>query len=163
MSEILAASWRPWTYSRTRTISTSPPSWPLFGQIYKTGCKLCWHISLWRNVRKVFRLGFSYSPLPTVAIIANYAKVADFHCGPYKFNTTICDLPWQTDHIVLDLKLTEIMATQVNFGESDFLIWIDSRTIPLRKYLFCSSWNLSISVVRPWRGACSQLLICPNF
>ena len=127
MSEILAESWHPWTYSRTWTVSpvsahsrryiptffqapkplallrnrttvsqkfslcaftpltlpkpwivkhssnfillwtwfpsTPPPSWPHFGQIYKIGCKLCWHISLWRNVRKVFRLGVSYSPL----------------------------------------------------------------------------------------------------
>ena len=148
MSGILEASWRPWTYPRTWTLSPvsahsrrcvptffrtpkplvfreiGPPCREFFcyallrlWQCQKHGLaqiwyfrellfhlhhhhhdhflvkftksdakRLCWHISLWRNVRKVFRLGFSYSSLVatyTVAIIANYAKVAGFHCGPY--------------------------------------------------------------------------------
>ena len=154
MSEILAANWHPWTYSRTWTISsvsahswkyahtflcapkplvfheigplrcnflshafttltvqkprivklssnlillwtcfpsTPPLSWPLFVKFTKSGANFAGtYLYGERSGRySEWELVIVHWWLSTVAIVANYEKHANFHCGPYHIALTL--------------------------------------------------------------------------
>ena len=74
---------------RTCTPSTPPPSWPLlfclfFAKFTKSGANFVGAYLSGEKSESYFKwdLGIVYWWLSTVAIVANYTKVADFHCGP---------------------------------------------------------------------------------